>query len=65
VTDSAPEVEMSHLLDLHQGYARRFRTCFENRNFIRSTSMMDVVMLAIGLASFALSIGYVYACDRL
>jgi len=27
--------------------------------------MMDVVMLAIGLVFFALSIGYVYACDRL
>jgi len=27
--------------------------------------MMDVVMLAIGFAFFALSIGYVYACDRL
>jgi hypothetical protein len=31
----------------------------------RSTSMMDVVMIAIGLVFFALSIGYVYACDRL
>ena len=28
-------------------------------------SMMDVVMLAIGFAFFALSIGYVYACDHL
>jgi len=27
--------------------------------------MMDVVMLAIALGFFALSIGYVYACDRL
>jgi len=27
--------------------------------------MMDIIMLAIGLVSFALSIGYVYACDRL
>jgi hypothetical protein len=31
----------------------------------RSTSMMDVVMLAIALAFFALSIGYAYACERL
>jgi len=30
-----------------------------------SFSMMDVVMLAIGLAFFGLSIGYVYACDLL
>lgn len=34
-------------------------------DFVRSTSMMDVIMLAIGFAAFALSIGYVYACDRL
>jgi len=27
--------------------------------------MLDLVMLAIGFAFFALSIGYVYACDRL
>jgi len=27
--------------------------------------MMDIIMLAIGLFSFALSIGYAYACDRL
>jgi len=27
--------------------------------------MMDVAMLAIGLAFFALSIAYVYACDLL
>jgi hypothetical protein len=27
--------------------------------------MMDVVMLAIGFMFFALSVGYVYGCDRL
>jgi len=27
--------------------------------------MMDVVVLALGLVFFALSIGYVYACDLL
>jgi len=27
--------------------------------------MMDVVMLAIGLGFFVLSVGYCYACDRL
>jgi hypothetical protein len=32
---------------------------------LRSILMMDVVMLAIGFVFFALSIGYVYACDRL
>jgi hypothetical protein len=31
----------------------------------RSIAMMDVIVLAIGFAFFALSIGYVFACDRL
>jgi hypothetical protein len=31
----------------------------------RRIPMMDVVMLAIGLAFFTVSIAYVYACDRL
>jgi hypothetical protein len=31
----------------------------------RRTPMMDVVMLAIAFAFFAVSIAYVYACDRL
>jgi hypothetical protein len=35
------------------------------RRHARSTAMMDVVMLAIAFAFFAVSIGYVYACDRL
>ena len=31
----------------------------------RSTEMLDVIMLAIGLGFFALSIGYTMACDQL
>jgi SNF family Na+-dependent transporter len=31
----------------------------------RSIQMMDLVLLALGLAFFALSIGYAYACERL
>jgi len=27
--------------------------------------MFDVILLALGLAFFVLSIGYAYACDRL
>jgi len=27
--------------------------------------MLDVIMLALGLGFFMLSVGYVYACDRL
>jgi len=33
--------------------------------FARSTPMLDILMLAIGLGFFVLSIGYCYACDRL
>jgi SNF family Na+-dependent transporter len=31
----------------------------------RSIPMLDVIVLAIGLAFFALSVGYTIACDRL
>jgi hypothetical protein len=27
--------------------------------------MLDIIMLALGLAFFALSVGYTFACDRL
>jgi hypothetical protein len=30
-----------------------------------ANKMMDVIMLAIGLGFFVLSVGYCYACDRL
>jgi hypothetical protein len=32
---------------------------------VRSTAMLDVIMLTLGLGMFVLSIGYVYVCDRL
>jgi hypothetical protein len=31
----------------------------------RSTQMMDIIMLALGLAFFALTVGYAIACDHL
>ena len=31
----------------------------------RSIQMLDVIMLALGLGFFAVSVGYAYACDRL
>jgi hypothetical protein len=31
----------------------------------RSSEMLDVIMLAIGFAFFAVSIAYVYACEQL
>jgi hypothetical protein len=30
-----------------------------------STEMLDIIMLAIGLGFFALSVGYAMACDQL
>jgi hypothetical protein len=31
----------------------------------QEASMLDIIMLAIGLGFFALSVGYTIACDRL
>jgi len=31
----------------------------------RRTPMLDLVMLALGLGFFALTVGYAFACDRL
>ena len=49
--------------------------CIENRvdllaspyvtHRLGSIQMLDLIMLAIGLGFFALSVGYAYACDRL
>jgi hypothetical protein len=44
---------------------RRWASAYALQHFSRSIPMMDVVMLAIGFVFFALSIAYVYACDRL
>jgi hypothetical protein len=35
------------------------------RSIARSNQMLDIIMLAMGLGFFALSLGYAYACDRL
>jgi hypothetical protein len=34
-------------------------------NRFEENSMMDVVMVALALGLFAVSVGYAYACDRL
>jgi hypothetical protein len=28
-------------------------------------NMLDIILLALGLGLFVISVGYVYACDRL
>jgi hypothetical protein len=35
------------------------------RRLWKGISMLDVIMLAIGIGFFALSVAYVFACDRL
>jgi hypothetical protein len=35
------------------------------QNLVRSIPMMDVVMVALAIGFFAVSIAYVYACERL
>jgi len=37
----------------------------EKRMWGRSISMLDIILLALGLGFFALSVGYTLACDRL
>ena len=32
---------------------------------IRENSMLDLIMLALGLGFFAAAVGYTYACERL
>ena len=41
------------------------RGCAGYRLVTRSIAMMDILMLALGFAFFALAIGYTYACERL
>jgi hypothetical protein len=36
-----------------------------SRGDSKEHSMMDAIMLAVGLGLFALSVGYIVACDRL
>ena len=37
----------------------------EHRAPTQERHMLDLIMLAIGLGFFALSVGYAYACERL
>jgi hypothetical protein len=44
---------------------RRRRRFAHRTIYRRSTHMLDIIMLAIGIGFFALSVGYTIACDRL
>jgi hypothetical protein len=41
------------------------RPCCAPEKRSQELSMMDMLMLALGLGFFALAIGYSYACERL
>jgi hypothetical protein len=40
-------------------------TIRSNRIMIEESSMLDIVMLALGLGFFVVAVGYTYACERL
>ena len=54
-----------HCSSLHSLTRSPEKCCSEAKGETRSISMMDILMLALGLAFFALAIGYTYACERL
>jgi hypothetical protein len=55
-----PEPEPAHRIGV-QAHA-----CLKRRaGAAGSTGMLDIIMLAIGLGFFALSVGYAMACDQL
>ena len=43
----------------------RERSPYVAQRVARSVKMLDLIVLAIGLGFFALSVGYTIACDRL
>jgi hypothetical protein len=49
---------------MHFAFLRAFVVPGELR-IARSMQMLDLVLVAIGLGFFALSVGYTIACDRL
>jgi len=54
------------LFDTAQGRVPPAALCWQSiESCDRNIFMMDVVVLAVGFAFFALSIAYVYACDLL
>jgi hypothetical protein len=52
-------------LDANQSSVPPLGISFVLENSIWSTPMMDVVMVALAVGFFAVSIAYVYACEQL
>ena len=49
----------------HRFFIARSLFASSLRNIRKGATMLDLLMLTVGLGLFALSIGYAYACDRL
>jgi hypothetical protein len=54
-----PELKPAHCIGVQA------HVCLRRRSAGGSTEMLDIIMLAIGLGFFALSVGYAMACDQL
>ena len=59
-----PEIFRAVLIEI-KVVSRRRVSAWMLKVFIRSILMMDVVMVALAVGFFALSIAYVYACEQL
>jgi hypothetical protein len=57
------EMRCASLPELRPGPPRK--CCSREGDATRNKPMMDILMLALGFAFFALAIGYTYACERL
>jgi hypothetical protein len=57
--------EFSRCLDTGQSSVCPLASAGILQNCARSIPMMDVVMVALAVGFFALSIAYVYACEQL
>jgi hypothetical protein len=47
------------------GHDTTFAQIFQRQVLSGDSSMLDVLMVALALGFFALSVSYAYACDRL
>lgn len=60
---SASWVSSARLMRIENG--GRGRATLSSAKPRKEHAMLDLILLAVGLGFFALSVGYAYACDRL
>jgi len=56
---------MQHHHDSHRFFINQFLFEGSLQEIGRGQTMLDIILLALGLGLFVLSIGYAYACNRL